>query len=294
MKKLKYLVAALVVAMGVTSCEDDGGTSKVDVIGGNSANIRKDAALPQSLNYLDIQADKPVTVGITIDNVYQSDFVAADIVGFYKKGTAIERKVMKTNVTNLPAKYSFTATDLIALFNVLNTKADFAVTDELTVTAELIKADGTRIKLFNDNGTQNYGVTVNNLAAVSNFQKFGFVCPLNDASIFNGSYKVTQDQWSDYSVNAAIPVVYDAAFGTMKFKVLASNNPYLVNAATAYMIVTVSANGTATVTANELFNYGGTDIFLVTGTGTVNACTGAIDLSVKYGALGPYKLSLVK
>ncbi len=295
MKKIKYLLAILVLVFAATSCENDGGDSKIELINGSSANIRKDPALSQSLNYFDILAGTPVKLGITIDNVYQSDFVSADIVGFYKKGSAIEKKIMKTNVTGFPAQYSFTDADLVNIFDVLNTSSDFYFTDELTVTAELIKADGTRIKLFNDNGTQAYGTSINNLAAVKNFQTFGFSCPLNDASSFDGDYKVVQDVWADYAAGDIVPLEYDAALGTYKFKILASNNPYIDNASTAYLVVTVNPTTlNVTVASNEPFQYTGWETLNITGSGSVNACTGRITLKVNYGPYAGYNLVLDK
>jgi hypothetical protein len=46
------------------------------------------------------------------------------------------------------------------------------------------------------------------------------------------------------------------------------------------MLVTVNTNGSITVASNEPFNYGGsTGTLNITGSGTVNFCTGAINIS---------------
>jgi hypothetical protein len=111
---------------------------------------------------------------------------------------------------------------------------------------------------------------------------------------FSGTYKVVNDTWEDYSPGDLIPV--QAVAGTTnQFKILASNNPYISNAATAYMLVTVADNGAITVASNQPFNYGGANVFAVSGTGTVNFCTGAIDItSLAFGSNAGNKFSLVK
>jgi len=120
-------------------------------------------------------------------------------------------------------------------------------------------------------------------------------CTITDASLFDGTYKVTADQWEDYAVDAEVPVVYDPAFGTNKFKILATNNAYLKNAATAYMIATVDfSKGTVAISANELFDYG-TSKVTISGTGTINTCTGSMNLKVNYGSSASNQtLNLVK
>ncbi|RQO39100.1 hypothetical protein DBR39_08910 [Chryseobacterium sp. KBW03] len=110
---------------------------------------------------------------------------------------------------------------------------------------------------------------------------------------FTGIYKVKVDSWKDYSVDDEVPVQQGPAAN--QFKILSTNNPALLNAATSYMLVTVANDGSVVVTSNQPFNYGGTDIFAVTGTGKVNFCTGDIDItSLAFGSNTGYKFSLSK
>ncbi|MDD2821480.1 MAG: hypothetical protein PHW29_09485 [Flavobacterium sp.] len=116
------------------------------------------------------------------------------------------------------------------------------------------------------------------------------------ASSFNGNYKVTADAWSDYAVGAIVPVEYNAADGTSTFRINNVNHPYLVNAATSYLLVTINADATVSVVANENYNYGGGDITSVNGTGTVGFCGSSINLTLKFPAFTSkgYALTLVK
>lgn len=121
---------------------------------------------------------------------------------------------------------------------------------------------------------------------------YSLECPYN-ISIFSGTYKVVTDTWEDYPVGAQITVQQGP--GANQFKILANANPYISNGSTAYMIVTVANNGNVVVTSNEPFNYGGANVFAVTGTGTVNFCTGGINISsLAFGSNSGYKFVLQK
>ncbi|AYN00481.1 DUF4843 domain-containing protein [Chryseobacterium sp. 3008163] len=103
------------------------------------------------------------------------------------------------------------------------------------------------------------------------------LCPFNIAP-FSGTYKVVTDTWADYAADDLISV--QPGPGPNQFKILANNNAYISNFSTAYMLVTVQTNGSVTVASNEAFNYGGsTGLLSVSGSGNVNFCTGAIDIS---------------
>ncbi len=102
---------------------------------------------------------------------------------------------------------------------------------------------------------------------------------------FTGTYKVVIDTFEDYEPGNTVTVQQGPS--PNQFKILANNNPYITNFSTAYMLVTVSVDGNITVQSNEPFNYGGaTGALGVTGTGTVNFCTGAINIS-KLDFAGP-------
>ncbi|MBB6332237.1 hypothetical protein SAMN06265171_102174 [Chryseobacterium rhizoplanae] len=107
--------------------------------------------------------------------------------------------------------------------------------------------------------------------------KYSLECPFN-MSGFTGTYKVVTDTWEDYSPGDLITVQPGPAAN--QFKILSTNNPYISNPGTSYMLVTVQTNGSVTLASNEPFSYGGTTGNMsLTGTGTVNFCTGGINIS---------------
>lgn len=106
---------------------------------------------------------------------------------------------------------------------------------------------------------------------------YSLECPFN-MSLFTGSYKVVTDTWEDYSPGDLITVQPGPAAN--QFKILSTSNPYISNPSTSYMLVTVQNDGTVALASNQPFNYGGsTGLLGLTGTGTVNFCTGGINIS---------------
>jgi hypothetical protein len=185
------------------------------------------------------------------------------------------------------------------LFNVfaeLNTASDIEIGDKMVVSADLTLSNGTVLKITNDDGTANYGQDIANSTEYSVIQEFVVSCPLDDASNFNGNYKVTQDDWADYAVNDIVPVVYNPADGLYTFRILNTANPFVVNSSTSYIIVTIDpSTSNVSVTSNEMWNYGGGFIVTVTGDGNVGSCTGDINLKLDFsGSSQNQTLSLVK
>lgn len=120
-----------------------------------------------------------------------------------------------------------------------------------------------------------------------------FFCVLTDASLFSGDYVVVVDTWADYAAGDIVPVVEDPD-DPLSFRILASNNPFIANGDTAYMLCTINpADGSITVKSNEPFDYG-VDID-VTGSGGVGTCTGDININpLTFVGYGNYVFNLVK
>lgn len=282
MKKLKLIFTSILFVLIAVSCDNDGGTSGTGAIEAAVPNIRKIASTDQGLNLLALQNGQNINLGLTFDEGFGT-LSSVDVIGFYTKNGVTERAVLKTNVTGFPATVNITQTDLYAAFTALNVASDFGLLDKLVISADLKLQDGTVIKMFDDKGVALFGSDIANTTLYAVSQTYTASCPLTDASLFNGNFKITADQWADYAVGTIIPVVYNSADGAFTFRILATKNPYILNASTAYMKVTVNpATNAVTVQSNENFNYGGGDLTAVTGTGTVGSCNGDINLKLNF------------
>lgn len=110
------------------------------------------------------------------------------------------------------------------------------------------------------------------------------------ASTFVGEAEVVVDDWADYEIGQSITI--EPGDNENEFFIRQYDNPYISNPDTAYLIATVDPDtGAVTVESNEPFDYGQGDEGGVFGSGTVNQCTGEIDLNLTYdlGALGVYE-----
>ncbi|MGS0748177.1 hypothetical protein [Halpernia sp. GG3] len=119
-------------------------------------------------------------------------------------------------------------------------------------------------------------------------------CPFVNTK-FTGNYKVVTDTWQDYNVGDLVPVTPGTAAN--QIFVRATNDPYVQNGASAYMILTVAADGTFTVVSNTNFVYSAANggPLAVTGSGKVDRCSGDITINpLNYGNYKNYVFVLKK
>jgi len=214
---------------------------------------------------------------------------------FVNDGTAEAEVLVKTispsDFTSGP--FGFPRGDIVVSLQEVLDKAglepgDFESSDSFTIRLESVLKDGRTFTSTNTVGTITGGSFFS-----SPFQySVQFFCALEDASVFNGNYIVTNDAWADYEVGEIVPVEFVSGY---TFRIMTTNNPYIDNQATAYMEVTINpADGSATVTSNECLNYPGFACLDVTGAGSVGTCTGDINLVIDFGSYTDNGFSLVK
>lgn len=299
MKKISLLFIAL--GLIFVSCSKDGGESKEDLNEGAIPNITKISTTDQGLNVVALNAGQGINLGLNI-GIGFGNVASMDIVGIYSKGAVLEKAILKTNLATFPTTVNITQTDLYNAFNILNSASDVGLKDNLVISADLKMKDGTVVKMYNANGTPNYGSGIANLTGIKVFQTYIVSCPLTNASLFNGNYKVVTDDWEDYPINNVVPVVYNATNGIAKFRIMNSANPSTISSSsTNYLECTLNTTtATVTVVSNAPYLYGAgvENSYTVAGTGNVSSCTGNINLILKWtkssGSFADQKFNLVK
>lgn len=298
MKKFKLIFAFLAISFAMSSCENDGGDSNLNLDKGAVPDIQKIEASDQSINLLAVTEGTAIDLGFSVGiGVGESSFKSIDVLAFYIRADGtINKFVLDSGVTSLPKEYHLTFADLVNMFPVLNGPDDIELTDQLLISSTITLKNGTVIQLTKDDGSQNYGIDTANSPLFSITQKYIVSCPLDDASAFTGDYTVVTDDWADYAPGEIIPVEYNPDVdGLYSFRVRNTNNPYIDNPTTSYFLVTVNPDdATVTVQSNENLLYTGFDTIDVTGTGTVGSCTGDINLTLTFGPYGDYNLILTK
>lgn len=187
------------------------------------------------------------------------------------------------------ADFNVSLTEVLTALNIA--PGSYTPSDSFNLRFEMVLTDGRTFSATNASATVTGGSYL-----ASPFQYSAqFFCPLTDASIFDGTYTVVADAWADYAAGETVPVVYDPTDGDYTFRIMSTNNPFIANSATSYMLVTVDpADGTATVVSNEDFDYPGFAVLPVTGIGTVGTCTGDINLVLDFGPYTENTFTLVK
>jgi hypothetical protein len=293
MKNIKLIFTSMLFLLLAFSCDDDGGTSNIGAVEGATPNIRKITTTDQGINIVALQNGGDINLGLTL-GIATGDISSMDVVAFFTKSGVISKATLQTNVTTYPAQLKYTKADLIKAFP---TFASFGLNDKLVISADVKLKDGTVLKMFSDNGQTYYGADVANSTLWKVSQTYTALCPINDASLFSGNYKVTADAAENYTPGDIIPLVYNPADGKFTFRILATKISAIANASTAYLLVTINpATNAVTVKSNEDFDYGGGDTTPVIGTGTVGSCTGDINLKLDFPAFNAtgYTLSLQK
>ncbi|AWI24521.1 hypothetical protein [Flavobacterium pallidum] len=297
MKNIKLIFALLAMILLVPSCENDGGDSVIKTQNGTVPDIQKIQASDQVINFVSINNGGDVNLQFTVDiGLGEENFQSMDVVLFYIKGDGtINKFVLDQDVTSFPKTYTLTLADILADFADVNAVSDITIQDQLIVSTEITLKDGTLIKMTNDDGSANYAPNIASSSLYSVIQTYDVSCPIDDASNFSGNYKAVSDAWADYAAGDDIPLEYHPEDGQYTFRILSTNNPYLINYDTSYILVTIDpATGKVTAVSNEDFNYGPGSEYAVTGTGDVKSCTGAVTLDLLFSGNGPYKLVIEK
>ena len=186
MKKIKYFIVLIVVSLFIFSCENDGGTSVIDLKTGAVPNVEKSSSLNGFFNLIALEAGNDVEVGYSIE-IAQGNVSSADAVAFYFSGSNVYGPVnIESGITSFPYTGTVNQNDLVSLFSELNSTTDILLADKLMITSKLYLNDGSSINLFNDDGTRNYGSDVHTSGQYSTNVTFPVSCP----SDLGGTYNV--------------------------------------------------------------------------------------------------------
>jgi len=290
--RIKYLTISILTMM--ISCTDEEKlpfetiTNNTSTAGG----LRGIAILSPNFNFLDFNSKFSIEVE-EWDDQDGNLLEAVDIFVSFQDNSASngDTSVPEAFVKTVPAS-SFSIDPKSGLpRSILSLSASEAITAlGLDKDNEVLDSDAFRIRftLKLSDGSEFTSTNLEgNLTGVFFSSPFTypiqFSCPIDDVSLFQGTYVVTRDDWADYSVGAEIPV--ELGDDPFTFRILSVNNPFIANPNTSYMEITVNPDdGTATVLSNEAFDYGGGFTLNVSGSGTVGSCTGDISITINFGS----------
>ncbi len=149
-----------------------------------------------------------------------------------------------------------------------------------------ITEEGVSIKLFDDNDCEDIEkirLTIKNASGEAN--KMHTVTLVSDFSEgttedISGTYTLTTDAWADYPLGTELTVerIDDTHISVVEYPATGFSH--------ADMVITITdlRNGTAVVESQNSgsYNASGTQQTTTSGTGSVNGCSGVIDLNLKF------------
>lgn len=285
MKKLKYIFIITIISC-LTGCSES--ERPIDDVFDRTSSggiLRTIEVNNATFNFTDPSVEWSITVEAQDEQdgdllseveVYVSQFRDASRVGSEALVKEIPASEFTTGENGLPVgEISLSLNDVVNALSL--SEEDYVSTDEFRVRLEYVMTDGRTFTNEDAAGT----VLASSFFKSPYVYPVQFFCNLEDASIFEGNYTVTADAWADYAAGDVVPVEYNPEDGPYTFRILNTNNAYVANKDSAYMLVTVNPDdGTVTVTSNESFDYGVP--IDVTGSGSVGTCTGNINLSLNF------------
>jgi hypothetical protein len=293
--KLKLCMIALILTLVSCTKKEDSIPNGIFSSTTNGANLRTISENQKTFNFFDTSSEWSVTLE---EQDAKSGQLFSEIKIYAAKGTGMEKfvKSIPASSFSIGPKGLPRGTVKVKLSEALTalslTAGQYVPSDKINVRLALVLTDG---RVFSSKNAST-SITGGGYYASPFSYSVQFFCPLANAGLFNGNYKVVTDAWADYNPDDIVPVSYVPADGLYKFRIQNTNNLYLVNATTTYYLVTIDpANATATVAGNATFDYGGGFTTNATGSGTVGSCTGDINLKLNFsGSQQNQTFNLVK
>ena len=125
MKNLKYLILTLALAVFNISCENDGGTSAIQLNDGAVPNMVKSVSSAGFFDLVKVDSGENVSVTFSAD-VAQGKPASIDIVGIYTTSAGMVYSATLFGNVSLPQDFNLSINDIVAAFSELNSSADIS------------------------------------------------------------------------------------------------------------------------------------------------------------------------
>ncbi|MEO1012679.1 MAG: hypothetical protein AAFX53_15360 [Bacteroidota bacterium] len=183
MKNIGTILLSFTLCLWSSSCEDDGGASKIILEDGAAPNMIKSANAPAFIDLIQVENGETVNLSFSAD-VAQGNPAVTDIVGVY---TTVAGPVYKTTLfgdVSLPQDFSLSSEEIISVFPELNSVNDFEVGDILTITTRFTMDDGRVLEIVNDDGSSNTGTNIQTTVLFSTVINYPVTCPSDLSGIY--------------------------------------------------------------------------------------------------------------
>ncbi len=204
MKNLKFILLTMLLSVFIVSCEDDGGTSFIEVNGGAVPNMTKSTSTDAFFNLIRLNNGEDVSVNFSAE-IAQGNPASTDIVGIYRAASgSVYNATLFSDVT-LPQEFSLSISEIVAAFSEISTGDDIVVGDALTLSARFTMNDGSVLNIVNDDGTSGTGANIQTTVLFTTIITYPVSCP----SDLGGNYSVISNGDNTDGQPPAVNVAYD-------------------------------------------------------------------------------------
>jgi len=283
---LKIVLSFTVLLFAFTSCEKDNAKDPIFEYYQNE-NAAPYVRVIMDTQLIDITQIESSSVTFSLD--VPVDNVASWSSTVRLEGSTTTDEAAFRTVTSFPETFTYTMAELANLVGL--DLSDVVAGDKFVFSGESVGNDG-KVLTVNDLGPDLFGQPEQRNAY--NFEVRiscpALILPLNRAD-YVGTGSVAVDDWADFGIGD--PIEVEAGTSPNEVWVRQTDNPYIINASTAYLILTIDfETGNLTVQSNEDYNYGSFKADVV-GDGFIDGC-GAIHftqdfITDAYGPLPDYE-----
>ena len=282
MKKILKIALSLTALLSIlTSCEKDNGKDPIFEYY-QSEYYAPYVRVVMDTQLIDITQIESSSVTFKVDD--PGDNVASWSATVRLEGSTTTDDAAFRTVTSFPETFTYTMTELANLVGL--DLADVVAGDKFIFSGESVGNDG-KVLTVNDLGPDLFGQPEQRNAYDFEIRIScpPLILPLN-RSDYVGTGTIAVDDWADFGIGD--PIEVQAGTNSNEVWVRQTDNPYIVNASTAYLIVTIDTDtGDVTVQSNEDYDYVDFKAEVV-GTGFIDGC-GAIHFTQTFNtdAYGP-------
>ncbi|WP_025763873.1 hypothetical protein [Dyadobacter tibetensis] len=283
MKKiLIYFPILAILAIGISSCNDDGKGNIPDL-------ARVPIPLLTQADNSDVLIQEPAEFKgkFSVDLLFPDDTPPKSIdVVITKNGDYKNIKVLQADVTSLPISIDLDAAKIATAFGI--NVADIVPGDYFEVGATIYTQEGAVVPAFSELGNQ-FSADISNFPGSNLKLKYPVVCPL-DLDNFVGEFTIDDPNFWEASYPVTVTREGDNVLVIKGF----------VEDPDAVIKITIDPKTTKVAVAKQVFaaSFVGYTNGAVQGTGEINACNNSISLNLTYtvdqGSFGTYGLTIVK
>jgi hypothetical protein len=186
MRNLKFKIFTIIIAVLGFSCENDGGTSVIELDRGAVPNMVKAAGGETIIDLVRLNNGENIALAFSAD-IAQGNPASIDIVGVLTTlAGPVYTGTLFSNVS-LPEDFTVTISDVVASISEINSASDISLGDVLTITTRFTMADGTVLNIVDPDGTSGTGTNLQTTVLFTTVINYPVSCPTS----LEGNYTST-------------------------------------------------------------------------------------------------------